>query len=267
MHTHQEQMPFKFIPISDTHGDLDRIKQIPEQKDCTVLLAGDIHEVKKKNKYKEILSVFSEKFKNVVLICGNHEYYTRSIFQVHNDLEQMVTEFDNVYFLNDSSIIIDGVHIIGSTLWTDFNDDIVCKIQAQMKINDYRYIRNGPKGIPYKRKLTIQDVEFSHYISKTFIKNEIDNIQKREPNARIVIMTHHAPSFQSVPLAYKNSILNGAFASNMDSFLLSLTNCTWVHGHIHDAVEYTIGTCRVISNPLGHGPEQADFKDSKYFVI
>lgn len=260
-------MPFKFIPVSDTHGDIERIKEIPVQKDTTVLLAGDIHEVKKKNQYKEILSVFSEKFKNVILICGNHEYYTRSIFQVHDDLEIMVKDFNNVIFLDNKTTVIDGVHIIGSTLWTDFGKDVLCKLQAQMQMNDYKYIRNGPRGIPYKRKLNIQDVEFMNYMSNIFIMDEVQRIQSLESEPKFIILTHHAPSMRSVPECFKGSKLNAAFANDMDSYMMTLPKCVWVHGHIHNSVDYMVGNCHVISNPLGYGLERNDFNDSKYFEI
>jgi hypothetical protein len=26
----------------------------------------------------------------------------------------------------------------------------------------------------------------------------------------------------------------------------------WVHGHVHDSFDYTVGKCRVIANPRGY---------------
>ena len=33
----------------------------------------------------------------------------------------------------------------------------------------------------------------------------------------------------------------------------------WVHGHVHDAFDYTIGRTRVLANPRGYRDEARDF--------
>jgi hypothetical protein len=69
-----------------------------------------------------------------------------------------------------------------------------------------------------------------------------------------VIITHHGPSFQSVNEKYvHDKTMNGGYASNLDEFVLDHENIkVWVHGHMHDPVDYLIGTTRVLSNPRGY---------------
>ena len=69
----------------------------------------------------------------------------------------------------------------------------------------------------------------------------------------MVVITHHAPSMQSIEKNYRNSELVASFASNLENFILDLPNIKlWCHGHIHTASDYMIGNCRIICNPRGY---------------
>jgi len=78
-------------------------------------------------------------------------------------------------------------------------------------------------------------------------------LEKRlaEPfSGKTVVITHMAPSARSIPDHYKDELLSAAYASHLDE--LAQGADLWIHGHIHDSVDYSIGNCRVISNPLGY---------------
>jgi hypothetical protein len=69
-----------------------------------------------------------------------------------------------------------------------------------------------------------------------------------------------APSFLSVNEKYKNdSVNNGAYASDLNDMILDNENIkVWIHGHMHDPVDYMIGNTRVISNPRGYLPYEGN---------
>jgi hypothetical protein len=47
--------------------------------------------------------------------------------------------------------------------------------------------------------------------------------------------------------------MNGGYCSAMDEFVLDHENIrVWLHGHMHDPVDYMIGNTRVLSNPRGY---------------
>jgi hypothetical protein len=62
--------------------------------------------------------------------------------------------------------------------------------------------------------------------------------------------------------------MNGAYSSSLDDFIMDHPQIkTWVHGHMHDAVDYMIGTTRLLSNPRGYKgyEEQADVFDPGFY--
>ncbi len=75
-------------------------------------------------------------------------------------------------------------------------------------------------------------------------------LQKLQGETNIVI-THHAPSMQSVGEQYKKDITSSAFSSHLDDIILRYTPTYWIHEHIHQSLLYWQGETRVICNPLG----------------
>jgi hypothetical protein len=69
-------------------------------------------------------------------------------------------------------------------------------------------------------------------------------------------LQHHAPSRKSVPDPFLKHRVSAAFASNLDDFILDTKPQVLIHGHIHRAVDYTIGHTRVICNPMGYPEEK-----------
>jgi predicted phosphodiesterase len=80
-----------------------------------------------------------------------------------------------------------------------------------------------------------------------------------------------APSFASVNKKYAHEkTMNGAYASDLSEFILDNENIkVWVHGHMHDPVDYMIGDTRVVSNPRGYiGHEDTSgFNPDFYFEV
>ena len=68
-----------------------------------------------------------------------------------------------------------------------------------------------------------------------------------------VVMTHHAPFFKSVPERFLADDLNFAYANTGIEYSdVMKHDFTWIHGHMHDAVDYQAEGVRVISNPRGY---------------
>ena len=122
-------------------------------------------------------------------------------------------------------------------------------------MNDFRYGRvNFEEDVEHEKRT--QNARLSpEYCEKMFHQTVacIDDVCHRFHDKKIVVITHHAPSEQSISAIYKNDHLNPAFASNLEDFILGYPNIKlWCHGHIHTASDYKIGECRVICNPRGY---------------
>ena len=68
-----------------------------------------------------------------------------------------------------------------------------------------------------------------------------------------VVLTHHAPSYQSLHPRYAgDSELNAAYMSNLESLIDEILPQVWFHGHVHTSFDYMVGDTRVLCNPRGY---------------
>ena len=82
---------------------------------------------------------------------------------------------------------------------------------------------------------------------------------------KTVVVTHHAPSRRSVPDCYARHPATPAYASACDALVAQAD--LWIHGHVHQACEYTIGKCRVVCNPRGYGGEDEEFNAQRLLSL
>lgn len=84
--------------------------------------------------------------------------------------------------------------------------------------------------------------------NRAWLKQALDT---RCPEPTVVI-THHAPSLRSVNPRFKGSLLNACFASETDDLVQGDKAVLWIHGHMHDCLDYTLNGTRVVCNPRGY---------------
>jgi Icc-related predicted phosphoesterase len=214
-------------------------------------------------KYRNFLERASSQFKHVIMIAGNHEFYHGRWYQALETMKQECNQFANIYFLEDQVKEIDGVLFIGTTLWTDMNqNDWHTKYQVKHGMSDFRIIKNDRNGY---HNLHPDDVIERHTKSLEFIKNTVANTSKK-----IVVVTHHAPSDMSVADCYKSDhLMNGAYRTNLEEFIMDSNITQWHHGHTHFPFDYMLGNTRVVCNPrgyIGHEPIAENYK-FKYLDI
>ncbi|MGN8063419.1 hypothetical protein ACTJK4_17350 [Ralstonia sp. 22111] len=104
-------------------------------------------------------------------------------------------------------------------------------------------------GFGVFRKLQPRDTIQMHIAARQWLANELMVPTQRKR----VVVTHHAPSKQSVSMQYQGDLLTPAYASHLDD-VVELVDL-WIHGHMHDSFDYTVGACRVVCNPRGYAPK------------
>ena len=94
-------------------------------------------------------------------------------------------------------------------------------------------------------------------------KNTIEWFKQVLPTLRgkVVMITHHAPSFRSISDDYVTSETIGAYATDVEALIYEHSPELWVHGHIHDTRDYMIGDTRIVCNPKGY-PRKDDTNGS-----
>ena len=186
------------------------------------------------------------KDKPVIYVLGNHEYYKSSYPKVLNKLK-ILAKNTNIHVLEDSFIDIDDIRFHGCTLWTDFSifgDPMEYGIICQSVMNDYKMIKHDPS---YSKMRTIDTYKI-HQISRKWLDESLRDSKK----SKNIVITHHAPSLQSVSEQYKNDPVTAAYASNMEDFIFKHQPNFWIHGHIHTPIRYQLGKTEIICNPHGY---------------
>lgn len=191
---------------------------------------------------------------------GNHEFYGQHYERI---VEETRTQTDgtNIHFLDNDDLILDGVRFLGGTLWTDFRvfgqtRSVVAMMTCQQMINDFRHITIGPE----KRRLRPEDTVTMHETTVSFLKSML-----MEPfDGKTVIITHHAPSMESVAERFKHDILTPGFASDL-THLMGPKVALWVHGHVHNSNDYVCNGTRVVCNPRGYQPQSVSSPENRAF--
>jgi Icc-related predicted phosphoesterase len=103
-----KEVPLRFIAISDTHCRHHNVK-LP--KGDVLLHAGDVSYKGQKTEILDFLKWFAElKFQYKIFIAGNHDFFFEN--KPSREIEELMPA--GVTYLNDTSIIIDGITIWGS---------------------------------------------------------------------------------------------------------------------------------------------------------
>jgi len=216
-------------------------------------------------RFRDFIKRCSFQFPHVVVIAGNHEFYHGNWKASIQYLRDEYSKFDNVYFLEQDTKVINDVTFIGATLWTDCNkgDPLTLHALTDM-MNDYRIIRNDELGFT---KLRPAHSMHRHQRTVGYIKSVLAD----RKDQKVVVVGHHAPTFNSVHEKYRNDqLMNGGYASDLSQLILDNPQIAlWTHGHMHDPFDYMVGTTRVVCNPRGYAghDEQADVFQLKFLDI
>lgn len=231
----------KIAILSDLHNEFG----VPYRPTNSVLsadvvvLAGDIDLGTRGAEWA--LNTFEGK--QLVYVAGNHEFYNHVFEEVVKQLMTLDAKNDNFHFLNPRSVDIGDVRFIGGTLWTDFGGDPANAAICKHMINDFNYIRRSG-DLPFETKY----VEQLNNLHKSHIIYDLTHHRGKKN----VVVTHFAPSFQSIHPRFAGNTTNHYFATHLDSIIEDLKPDLWIHGHVHNHFDYMIGDTRVIANPRGY---------------
>ena len=181
---------------------------------------------------------------------------------IENSIKKCIMHYgyvnlENVTILENEVVDYNGIMFMGATLWTDLNRrDLLTEYHIKQCMNDYHKIRMKGDAYDLYHKLKPYFTVQEHTRSLEYFKIVLEQNRNRD----FVIITHHAPSFQSVHEYYKNdTLINGGYMSRLDEFIMDHPNIRlWTHGHMHNTSDYLIDNTRVVCNPRGYLPYEDD---------
>lgn len=276
--------------ISDTHIETRNNKKAyinnllsGENSFDVLVLAGDIGDpFCRGNYYHKFLEGCTRISDNVLLVAGNHEFYSSATLQKFNSfnrfsMSQTITKIqhmcdtinqtnaalapsrgrvrflDNSIFQYQNKVENTSIKFLGSTLWSNIDAEYESVIRRY--INDYHLILNFTPNL--SREL--------YTASQSFINESITRIKSEDPDSSVVVITHHAPSKSGVwdPMYDSNPSLNSAFGSQF-KFTTSYRPDYWIFGHTHydcDHFSDEMG-CHLLSNQVGYVSEMIDKQEN-----
>ncbi len=232
-----------------------------------LVLAGDIGHPEKPA-YGLFLKWCSERWPTVVVIAGNHEFYTatsqlgrdeqaRDIHSRYEKLEMMrltAGALPNVHFLNQGSVEVEpGTWILGCTLWSDIPEGL--RKYAITGLNDFGSILSSDLG----ELATFEDYKAWHRSDLAWLRTRLAAIQGR--GERAIVVTHHMPTPQLIHEKYADHPLNCCFATNLEWLIEEGRPVAWICGHSHTGMRLTVAGCQLALNPQGYPGERVETRD------
>lgn len=254
-------MSEKIRVMSDLHLEFQKsnISGIwtPSEADSEqiLVLAGDIDVGQNGTHY---ITELCSHFKAVVRIAGNHEFYDREYHTVINFWKSFEESSapHNFHFLHNDSRTIDGVKIIGGTMWTSFaNGDPLVMRAAQLEMNDYYVIQHSGTALTPAHVLE-KHLEFTQYL---------DNELTKPTSVPIVVVTHHSPGNPVRRSNYTSG--NHMYYADLEQKVGNSEIKLWIHGHTHSSQDYMINNTRVVCNPYGYKGHELNPNFDKNLVV
>jgi len=226
--------------LSDLHFEYDDdggeafVRSVEVAGDVLVL-AGDVLPLLSLEVVTRAFGWFCARWRHVVFVSGNHEYYRTSPADGDAILAGAGAAHPNLHVLNPGVAVIDGVRFIGGTMWFPSTPD---EARYRGFLTDFKLIRDF---VPW--------VHQAHAAQLGFLETNV-----REGD---VVVTHHLPHPKSTPRMFVDSPLNRFFVAGDAPALLERAGARlWLHGHTHMPRDYVIGRTRVVCNPRGYPHEK-----------
>ena len=245
--------------ISDIHLEFmnptqvqNVLNQFTTDSNEVLILAGDIGYPFHPH-YPSFMKHINETFRKTFIIAGNHEYYKhgRTLAETKKYLHELFETIPNISFLENSCEMFEGIHFIGTTLWSEITN-------PHITINDTKVIRG----------MNVETYQEQHMKCRAFLTEALQS----SPTNQNVILTHHMPSYDLIAPQYRRGSMeeyNQWFATDLNDFID--TNATrikcWIYGHTHTPSERVLSGVPMLCNPIGYPGEQETVDYYKQFLI
>ncbi|VBB18976.1 metallophosphoesterase [Yasminevirus sp. GU-2018] len=223
------------------------------------VLAGDIGIPAngKEGEYASLLRKFKQKYPDVVLVPGNHEYYRTKFYNrtaVKDDLREICAD-TGVVLLDNSSAVVQNVRFFGTTMWSNADQSV------GYGLNDIG------KVFP-----SVDDYNEEHRACITWLKNELNDnantVDNVDTTDNCVVVTHHLPTFKLAHPRFSGySKFNTAFYTELLQDLNIKKVSLWFCGHTHEHSTHKHKKdngefLTIVVNPNGYPKEYRETKTS-----
>ncbi len=205
-----------------------------------LLMAGDLSaDLGRESWHAEwLFTEAARRWQKVIAVLGNHDYWSE--VRPYSDMKRAAAaRHPQVTFLENEWLDLGDARLFGATWWSRIAPADELFMEGYMK--DYEKTI-APEGERFGAALTTA----LHEKSRAALLAGLE-----ESDRPVVVLTHHAPSFESCPRAFDRS--NTGFCSADDDLMLDHSQIRlWCHGHLHNPSDYVRGDARVLCRPHGY---------------
>lgn len=200
----------------------------------------------------------------VIFVPGNHEYDGLEFDEAHQRLRQACERWGLIW-LEQESVVLQGVRFVGCTLWSDFDalssaagtpanaaaaaapgalaEQLKARDKAFRAANFYLRKNHSLQG---GAPMLAEQVREQALKSQRWLRQALAT----GFDGPTVAVTHFAPSLLSADPRYGLTPGTAGFCNALDDLLPAAQ--LWLHGHLHCPQDYVSRGCRVVANPLGY---------------
>ncbi len=249
-------------PIEGLREKIDVSKD--KEEGIITLVAGDIsHDPTITKKFFDMFPEMTGAF-----VEGNHLVYNHSTYTLQELQAGLKHEFpagSHMKFLENNTLELPNNYlVVGATFWTDYNffgTKERSEYWAEAFMNDFRFgklniDKDGNIAEAFDRdrveKFTAAYLQKIHKTSFEYIKS----IVEANPDKKIIVLTHHAPTSKAINQQYRLNKITPAFVSNYDQFIIEHPNIVaWVCGHSHHCKSDMLHNTAILVNAIGYKSE------------
>ncbi len=217
----------------------------------------------------------------VIFVPGNHEYDGLEFDEAHQRLRQACERWGLIW-LEQESVVLQGVRFVGCTLWSDF-DGLSCApgpaandaeaaapgaLAEHLKARDKAF-RAANFYLRKNHSLLAGEPMLAEQVREQALKSQrwLRQVLATGFDGPTVAVTHFAPSLLSADPRYGLTPGTAGFCNALDDLLPAAQ--LWLHGHLHCAQDYVSRGCRVVANPLGYARkgEQKNYRPELLIAV
>ncbi|BAQ49182.1 MULTISPECIES: metallophosphoesterase family protein [Methylobacterium] len=240
--------------FSDVHADATPWTPPADLRCDIAIVAGDAADGLTKRSIPWLREHVVPRARATIYVPGNHDFWrTRYPDEIASARDDAIAA--GIRMLDcGQSFNFEGVQIIGATLWTDYritgNRSMALSIAGDRRggMRDHRLVQTrDSRGTPAPfRPLAAEALHREH-------RARIERALAEPWSGTRIVVTHHAPSAQSLLHGEVREQIDAAYASDLSALMEGPTAPDiWIHGHVHVSRDYRVGRTRVLANPRGH---------------
>jgi hypothetical protein len=247
-------------PFSDLHADFPGFRGYPAPAPgaSVIVVAGDTRQGLAAA-LRELRAAYPPPLQ-VVVVAGNHEFWSRPAFPAAVDEGRRVADELGLHYLeNDVAVVggTSGVRFLGCTLWSDYallgEGSRAAAMRAALDgMRDHKRIKW--RSNPWAR-FRPQEACALHLTSLSFLEAVLAT---HHPGPTVVV-THFAPTIDAVSPTHRRGLLAASACTELTPLIDRYQPTAWISGHTHFAYRMRRGRTLMLSNPLGYPDERLGF--------